>query len=155
MKLPSHGGKERLDDLIYLSQIFQAMAMKTETEFYRRNREIDSKCKGCGYTMGALFWQLNDIWQGPTWASLEFGGKWKLLHSFARNFLSNQLASPFEDHNEILKVSFDKKSIKITLEMIEILRLKIVLIIGIICSRRLFGKFAVHCVHKSVQLVIT
>jgi beta-mannosidase len=103
MKLPSHGGKERLNDLIYLSQIFQAMAMKTETEFYRRNRGIDPKT-GNGNTMGALYWQLNDIWQAPTWASLEFGGKWKLLHSFARNFLSNQLASVFEDHNEIIKV---------------------------------------------------
>jgi hypothetical protein len=32
MKLPSHGGKDRLNDLIYLSQILQAMAMKTQTE---------------------------------------------------------------------------------------------------------------------------
>ncbi len=103
MKLPSHGGKDRLNDFIYLSQISQAMAIKTETEFYRRNREIDSK-NGEGNTMGALYWQLNDIWQGPTWASIEFGGKWKLLHSYARNFLKNQLITPFEDQNEILKV---------------------------------------------------
>jgi len=103
MKLPSHGGKDRLSDLIYLSQILQAMAMKTETEFYRRNRAIDPN-NGNGFTMGALYWQINDIWQGPTWASIEFGGKWKLLHSFARNFLSNQLASPFEDSNQTLKV---------------------------------------------------
>jgi beta-mannosidase len=103
-KLPSHGGKDRLNDLIYLSQITQAMAMKTETEFYRRNREIDPKT-GNGYTMGALYWQLNDIWQAPTWASTEFGGKWKILHFFARNFFKNQLISPFEDTNETLKVS--------------------------------------------------
>ncbi len=38
MKLPSHGGIDRFNDLIYLSQVLQAMAMKTETEFYRRNR---------------------------------------------------------------------------------------------------------------------
>jgi beta-mannosidase len=104
MKLPSHGGKDRLNDLIYLSQISQAMAMKIETEFYRRNREIDST-NGHGFTMGALYWQINDIWQAPTWASIEFGGKWKLLHSFARNFLKNELISPFEDSNETLKVS--------------------------------------------------
>jgi beta-mannosidase len=55
--------------------------------------------------MGALYWQLNDIWQAPTWASIEFGGKWKLLKSFAINFLKNQLISPFEDKNETLKVS--------------------------------------------------
>ena len=27
--------------------------------------------------MGVLYWQLNDIWQGPSWASVEYGGKWK------------------------------------------------------------------------------
>ncbi len=104
--LPSHGGVERLSDLVYLSQITQAIAMKTETEFYRRNREIDPK-NGNGYTMGALYWQLNDIWQGPTWASIEFGGKWKLLHNYAQSFMNNQLVSPFEDQtpvNQTLKV---------------------------------------------------
>ncbi|CAG2181764.1 unnamed protein product, partial [Oppiella nova] len=30
-KLPSHGGVDRLEDLIYLSQVIQAMAMKVET----------------------------------------------------------------------------------------------------------------------------
>jgi beta-mannosidase len=50
---------------------------------------------------------LNDEWQAPTFASLEFGGKWKILHSFARNFFKNQLVSPFEDSNETLKVSLN------------------------------------------------
>lgn len=46
----------------------QAQCVKTETEFYRRSRSeiVD----GQGYTMGALYWQLNDIWQAPSWASL-------------------------------------------------------------------------------------
>ena len=30
--------------------------------------------------MGILYWQMNDIWQGPSWASMEFGGRWKPLH---------------------------------------------------------------------------
>jgi beta-mannosidase len=82
------------------------MAIRSETEFYRRNREINPK-NGEGFTMGALYWQLNDEWQAPTFASLEFGGKWKILHSFARNFFKNQLVSPFEDSNETLKVSLN------------------------------------------------
>jgi len=104
MKLPSHGGKDRLNDLIYLSQVSQAMVLKTETEFYRRNRQIDPNT-GNGYTMGALYWMFTDIWQSMSKASIEFGGKWKLFHSFAKNFFKNQLVSPFEDTNQMLKVS--------------------------------------------------
>ena len=103
LKLPASGGVDRFGDFIYLSQIIQAMAVKTETEFYRRNREIDGKT-GEGYTQGALYLQLNDICQGPTWSSLEFGGKWKMLHYYAKRMFDNLLVSPYEE-NGILKVS--------------------------------------------------
>jgi beta-mannosidase len=103
MKLPIAGGSERLNDLIYLSQIAQAMSIKTETEFYRRNRAIDP-LSGEGFTMGALYWQLNDIWQAPSWSSIEFGGKWKILHYFAKNMFENLLISPYED-NHVLKIA--------------------------------------------------
>lgn len=79
------GGPDKLKTFIYLSQLSQAIAIKTETEFYRRNRFIDAETK-LGRTMGALYWQLNDVWQAPTWSSIEFGGKWKMLHYFARRF---------------------------------------------------------------------
>jgi len=45
------------------------MGMKTEVELYRRKQsEIDAD--GRGLTMGAMYWQLNDIWQAPTWSSI-------------------------------------------------------------------------------------
>lgn len=51
-----------------LTKVMQAQCVKTETEFYRFSQsEI---VKGEGHTMGALYWQLNDIWQAPSWASL-------------------------------------------------------------------------------------
>ena len=78
--------------------------MKTETEFYRRNRAIDPKT-GKGNTMGALYWQINDIWQTSSWASIEFGGKWKALQSYAIQFFENFLVSPYEDRDHTLKVS--------------------------------------------------
>ncbi|CAG2174213.1 unnamed protein product, partial [Oppiella nova] len=81
------------------------MAMKTWTEFFRRNREIDPKT-GNGSTMGALYWQLNDIWPAPSWASIEHNGKWKVLHSYAIHFMDNHLVSPYEDRDKSLKVSF-------------------------------------------------
>uniref|UniRef100_A0A2R9A4B3 Beta-mannosidase n=1 Tax=Pan paniscus TaxID=9597 RepID=A0A2R9A4B3_PANPA len=84
-------------DTIYLTQVMQAQCVKTETEFYRRSRSeiVDQQ----GHTMGALYWQLNDIWQAPSWASLEYGGKWKMLHYFAQNFFAPLLPVGFENEN--------------------------------------------------------
>ena len=45
------------------------MSIKTETEFYLRHQN-ELNTQGEGNTMGALYWQLNDIWQAPTWASI-------------------------------------------------------------------------------------
>uniref|UniRef100_A0A669Q8A0 Beta-mannosidase n=1 Tax=Phasianus colchicus TaxID=9054 RepID=A0A669Q8A0_PHACC len=87
---------KKFKDTIYLTQVMQAQCVKTETEFYRSSRsEI---IKGEGHTMGALYWQLNDIWQAPSWSSLEYGGKWKLLHYFAQNFFSPLLPVAYEDN---------------------------------------------------------
>lgn len=57
----------------------QAQAIKTETEHYRRNR-YQLADNGAGLTMAALYWQLNDIWQAPSWASI---GKGRFHFSFS------------------------------------------------------------------------
>lgn len=94
MKLPTATNRtKRFIDFIYLSQINQAVGIKTEVEFYRRSQNL--KSSGLGLTMGALYWQLNDIWQGPTWASIEYGGKWKMLHYYAKRFYRRTLLSPY------------------------------------------------------------
>uniref|UniRef100_A0A8C6XH48 Beta-mannosidase n=1 Tax=Naja naja TaxID=35670 RepID=A0A8C6XH48_NAJNA len=88
---------ENFKQTIYLTQIMQAQCVKTETELYLRSQsEI---INGEGQTMGALFWQLNDIWQGPSWASLEYGGKWKMLHYFAKHFFAPLLPVAHEKEN--------------------------------------------------------
>uniref|UniRef100_A0A3B3T911 Beta-mannosidase n=1 Tax=Paramormyrops kingsleyae TaxID=1676925 RepID=A0A3B3T911_9TELE len=87
-------------DTLYLTQVMQAQCVKAQTEFYRRSRsEI---IEGQGHTMGALYWQLNDIWQGPSWASIEFGGKWKMLHYFAKDFFAPVLPVGFQDQGNLL-----------------------------------------------------
>ncbi|KAG6818806.1 hypothetical protein H0H93_001475 [Arthromyces matolae] len=55
------------------TQIFQAMTIVSEVSWYRH---------GAGQSennLGALIWQLNDIWQAPSWSSIEYSGRWKVL----------------------------------------------------------------------------
>ena len=62
---------------LYLSQVQQALAIKTAIEAWR------SQMPWC---MGTLYWQLNDNWPVASWSSLEYGGKWKQLHYHAKRF---------------------------------------------------------------------
>jgi len=48
--------------------------------------------------MGSIYWQLNDIWPGAiSWSSIEYSGRWKMAHYFARKFYSPVLISSYED----------------------------------------------------------
>ncbi len=68
-----------MDGVLYLSQVQQAMAIKTAVEGWRALRP---------YCMGTLFWQLNDLWPVASWSSIEYGGKWKHLQYHAKRFFS-------------------------------------------------------------------
>lgn len=94
----STDGNKRYSDTLYITQVMQAQCVKAQTEFYRRSRS--ETIEGKGMTMGALYWQLNDIWQAPSWSSIEFGGKWKMLHYFAQNFFAPVLPVGFEEEEE-------------------------------------------------------
>lgn len=70
--------------LIYVSQVMQALAIKTGVEHLRRNR---------GRCMGTLYWQLNDNWPVASWSSVDYYGRYKALHYFAKKFYAPVLAS--------------------------------------------------------------
>ncbi|KAL1122811.1 hypothetical protein AAG570_003137 [Ranatra chinensis] len=93
-----------LETFIYFSQINQAMTVKTETETYRRERSklYDT---GEGLTMGALYWQLNDIWQAPSWSSIDYNGTWKMLHYYAKDFFAPIITSPVVTADSIFAVT--------------------------------------------------
>ncbi|KAK7109880.1 hypothetical protein V1264_013841 [Littorina saxatilis] len=91
---------KRFRDMIYLTQINQAMSIKTESEHYRRHQSSVLP-DGRGLTMGALYWQLNDIWQAPTWASIDYSGRWKMLHYYAVRFFSPLIVSPYMDGSDV------------------------------------------------------
>lgn len=62
---------EGFENMVYLSQVQQALAIKTAVSYWRSLRP---RCSG------AIFWQLNDVWPDASWSSIEYSGKWKLLH---------------------------------------------------------------------------
>jgi beta-mannosidase len=68
---------EGFESFVYLSQVQQALAIKTAVEYWRTLRP---RC------MGTLYWQLNDNWPVCSWSSVEYDGTWKLLHYVARRF---------------------------------------------------------------------
>jgi beta-mannosidase len=80
---------------LYLSQVQQAHAIRTAVEYWRTQRPR---------SMGALFWQLNDNWPVASWASVEYGGTWKLLQYAARRFFAQVLvaAIPVDASGEAL-----------------------------------------------------
>ncbi len=65
------------ENQLYLSQAQQALAMRTAIEYWRSLRP---------YCMGTLYWQLNDNWPVASWSSIDYTGKWKLLHYAAKRF---------------------------------------------------------------------
>ncbi|MEP3436101.1 MAG: glycoside hydrolase family 2 protein [Hoeflea sp.] len=79
---------ERFEDMTWLSQVSQSLAMKTAIEFWRSSKP---RC------MGTLYWQLNDTWPVASWASLEYGGGWKLIHYMARRFQAPVLVTAQPD----------------------------------------------------------
>ena len=57
-------------DLGYLSQLEQAIGLSVAASWWRSLPECN----------GVLVWQLNDIWAGPSWSTLEYDGTWKPAH---------------------------------------------------------------------------
>ncbi|RVE56873.1 hypothetical protein OJAV_G00210580 [Oryzias javanicus] len=106
----------RFTDTLYITQVMQAQCVKAQTEFYRSSRS--QIVGGKGHTMGALYWQLNDIWPAPSWSSLEFGGKWKMLHYFARSFFAPLLPVSVEDDGALVIYAVSDLNVDLKLRVV-------------------------------------
>ncbi|MEF9949990.1 MAG: glycoside hydrolase family 2 protein, partial [Mucinivorans sp.] len=60
---------------VYLTQLLQAEGIKIAMEGHRQKRP---------YTMGSLYWQVNDCWPVASWSSIDSRGRWKALQYYAR-----------------------------------------------------------------------
>jgi len=77
---------EGFESFVYLSQVQQALAIRTAVEWWRHLRPT---------CMGTLYWQLDDTWPVCSWSSIEYSGKWKLLHYAAKRFYAPVLLAGF------------------------------------------------------------
>jgi beta-mannosidase len=85
---------------VYASQIVQSEAVRFGSEAWRKER---------GRCMGAIYWQISDCWQAPTWSSIDYAGRWKALHYRSRHFFAPILLSVDAEGDELtLYVVSDK-----------------------------------------------
>ncbi|CAF1486561.1 unnamed protein product [Didymodactylos carnosus] len=83
------------------------MTIKTVSDLCRRYSTVShiNSSTSEGNTMGFMYWQLNDIWQAPTWASIEYGGKWKMSHYYAKQMYQSIYVLPYLTYGENAKIS--------------------------------------------------
>lgn len=88
------------EDLIYATQLVQAEAVRTCAEHMRRNR---------GRCMGSLYWQVNDSNPVISWSSIDYFGRWKALHYYAKRFYASVLCSLDDADEDNIKVNISNE----------------------------------------------
>ncbi len=76
------------ENFVYLSQAAQAEGIELAALHHRASRP---------YTMGSLYWQLNDVWPGASWSSVDWFGRWKALQFHARRFYAPVAVAALRD----------------------------------------------------------
>ncbi|KAG5986374.1 hypothetical protein E4U43_005533, partial [Claviceps pusilla] len=71
----------------HATQIFQADYYRSQIQFYRAGSGRPER------QLGSLYWQLEDIWQAPTWAGIEYSGRWKVLHYIAQDIYQHVIVA--------------------------------------------------------------
>ncbi len=80
------------ESFLYVSQVLQAEGIKVGAEHLRRIMPRN---------MGSLYWQINDCWPVASWSGIDYFGRWKALHYYARRFYNDLLISPHEADGKI------------------------------------------------------
>ncbi len=90
------------EDLIYASQLVQADAIRLSAEHMRRHR---------GRCMGSLYWQVNDSNPVISWSSIDYFGRWKALHYYAKRFYAPVLCSVDDSDRNNLVVNISNETV--------------------------------------------
>lgn len=70
---------KHFEDLPYLTGIVQSECIKNATIHFRQNK---------GRCNGSIYWQYNDVWNCPSWSSVDFEGVPKALQYKAKEFFA-------------------------------------------------------------------
>jgi len=99
------------EQMLYLSQVQQTVAIKTASEYWRAIKPINR---------GILYWQLNDCWPVSSWSSIEYDGRWKQLHYQTARFFAPLLAVfvKSEDTLRLQVVNDNRQGFEISGELI-------------------------------------
>lgn len=76
---------------VYLSQVMQAEGIALAVDHLRSSRPR---------TMGSLYWQLNDVWPGASWSSIDYFGRWKALQFHAKRFYAPVRVAPIRQNGK-------------------------------------------------------
>jgi beta-mannosidase len=82
------------ENYIYVVQANQAKGIRMAIEAHRQK-------KADNYCMGTLYWQLNDCWPVASWSSIDYYGKWKALHYFAKKSFEPVILTAEEVNNKL------------------------------------------------------
>ena len=80
------------ESYVYVSQVLQAEGVKVAMEAHRR---------AMPFCMGSLYWQIDDCWPVASWSSIDYYGRWKALHYFAKHSYAPILISPIISENDV------------------------------------------------------
>lgn len=95
--------EDNIDEFIYFSQVSQAMTTKLAMDVFRSRRRNYE-------TMGALMWQLNDVWVAPTWSCIDFFGNYKIVYYWAKEFLaSTNIIVLYNDARDQLNITVTRE----------------------------------------------
>ena len=95
---------KNMEQLVYATQLIQAEAIGANVEHMRRNR---------GRCMGSIYWQLNDSNPVISWSGIDYYGREKALHYYAKHFYSPVLLSinQFDEHKILFNISNETVSL--------------------------------------------
>lgn len=77
---------------LYMSHVLQAEGIKQAIEAHRRSMP---------YCMGTLYWQINDCWPVASWSSIDYYGRWKALHYFAKEGFKDDILSFVQTKDQV------------------------------------------------------